>query len=173
MKVNYNQQTAESDAKNSGLVPEGTYRVRFEKSETKISNNSGNEYENMTLEVVEGPETGRKIFLIIAQSKILNTLLYNILNSIDFPNFQGDTNELIGKVAMIKLTHRTYTKNDGTEGTGTQIDPFNGWIPKSEQGSIPTIVAQDPQPAPSPVQQPAPTPAPAPATNEPADNVPF
>lgn len=106
----------------------GNYRVKVVNVEKKISQNSGNEYIGMTLEIVDGDYTGRKIFnnifLTVKTAEASVKRIYKMAQLIDMaPEVFTDVDSIVefckkfvDKVFEIEYDEDAFNKVKFTQG---------------------------------------------------------
>ena len=126
MKINPNKSRGARRVRE--LVPAGTYLVRIDYVEKRLSRVKGSPYLNFTYIVEAGPSKGKRVFdpayLSDAAQWKLEAICKGagITDEIDTDDTAGLLNVFCGKLLVISISHEesNYEK-DGVEQTGIQI----------------------------------------------------
>lgn len=109
-------------------LPDDWYNVRVENAEETVAS-TGTPGFKLELAVTDGPYAGRKIFDRMWVSPAALGFVVDRLQAMGYPipagEFELDPIELIGRRCAVRVTTRTYQKNDGTQGSTNDVKAYD------------------------------------------------
>lgn len=128
--ITWNFNVADYEENSFKPIPVGEHRVRIEKAEEQISNNSGNQMIKLTLSVSgHNGSLWHYIVFMPENQKLTNQKLGEVFNSFGIQPGNFNLNSWINKVGACKVKHEQYNGE-----TSAKVAWF---IAKEKQGNLP------------------------------------
>ncbi len=155
----FNPETVEAVAAAGGLIPIGKYHVRLEGCTDTQSKRTGNTGQELEYEILTGPFAGRKVkdtvwtpagdggpsdnrFVLVAHRL---GLIRPKAGGKGYESVPGKSSfkDCLGAEVVIEVNHRTYKKDDGSEGKAANVTFGGIWrlddkavkdVPKAKVG---------------------------------------
>lgn len=109
-------------------LPAGWYDIRVEDA-SEVTASTGTPGIKLEMSVTAGPHAGHKIFDRMWISAAGLSFVVQRLQAMGYPipegEFELEPMELIGRRCSVKVEPRTYTKNDGSQGTADDVKAYD------------------------------------------------
>jgi hypothetical protein len=108
MAFKFNPKSYEEEKNDFAPIPVGFYTVKIVEAAEKVSKASGKDMIALTVQIIEGKQTNRKLWQYIVENEFTNKTIGNILDAIGIDTSQAriiNAKLFLGGIACVKVKH--------------------------------------------------------------------